>query len=78
MGRISKVVGKRHARDGINNAIKAGQVKRPVWCQQCHTKPQAGTEAHHSKHDRALRVRFLCKPCHVKADKAHRRGKGIK
>ena len=59
---------KRRARDTLNNAIKAGKLERPATCDVCGER--GPVEAHHTDHAAALRVRWLCKRCHVSVEQA--------
>lgn len=49
------------ARQALNNAIKRGELARPLTCQACGgAKP----EAHHADYGKPLQVEWLCLVCH--------------
>lgn len=52
--------------------IKSGQVKRPGYCEECGNECRA--EAAHYDYSEPERVRWLCRSCHVKWDKAEPKG----
>lgn len=56
----------KQARNAVNNAIKAGKIKKPTICDKCN-KPADKLEAdHHKGYDQAnhLNVKWLCLSCH--------------
>lgn len=48
-------------------AERAGRLVRPDTCEECGQ--QARIEAAHWNYSEALRVRWLCRPCHIKWDR---------
>lgn len=50
------------ARALVNDAIKAGKLKR----LPCHECGAAESHAHHEDYSRPLKVKWLCRPCHRK------------
>lgn len=64
----------RAAHSRVSYAIKSGTLSRPDRCEDCGKvgKPEA---AHYDYAD-PLRVRWLCRSCHVKWDKAEPKGGG--
>ncbi len=64
-----------HARYVLRGAVRYGRITRPKICESCGKKPKrgddgrSGIEAHHHKgYDKPLDVRWLCIPCHKRAD----------
>jgi CheY-like chemotaxis protein len=47
--------------------IKAGNIVRPDYCEECGLKSKI--EGAHKDYSKPLDVRWLCRPCHVKWDK---------
>lgn len=47
--------------------LKAGNIKKPDKCEQCD-RDDRRIEAAHYNYDEPLKVRWLCKSCHVKWD----------
>jgi len=50
----------------VRYRIKKGEIVRPGKCEQC--KKESFTEAAHFNYQDPLRVRWLCRSCHVKWD----------
>lgn len=46
----------------INNAIRAGGLKRSIFCEGCGLP--AKTEGHHPDYTKPLEVYWLCRSCH--------------
>jgi hypothetical protein len=68
-------VEKTKARSAVNKAVKRGDLKRPVECDECGVEPnpasdgRATIQAHHHKgYEAALDVVWLCPTCHFKYD----------
>jgi hypothetical protein len=61
---------RKHARDAVYRALKTGELVKPLKCQDCGNV--AYLEGHHESYASTdwLIVRWLCKPCHNKRDKA--------
>lgn len=55
---------KQKAHSAVGRAVKIGELKPTVSCQQCGNPPPL--EAHHPDHLKALDVQWLCVPCHAK------------
>ena len=55
-------------------ALKAGRLVRPDHCVNCGLvcKP----EAHHPDYKKPFEVEWLCRPCHVIADRTGKSGRG--
>ena len=56
------------ARQAVRRALRSGALERPERCTECYTECHA--EAHHWSYDPAdhLRVTWLCRRCHYRAD----------
>ena len=55
----------------VETAVKWGKLKRPAACEACG---KAGAvEAHHDDYTKPLDVKWLCDPCHGKADVQRRK-----
>lgn len=65
----------RRAQRRVAYAIETGRLVRPVVCEACGTEAKA--EAAHRDYARPLDVRWLCRSCHVKWDRAMPKGGGI-
>jgi hypothetical protein len=65
---------KRNARLVISMRIYRGTLTRPDACEDCGTKCKP--QAHHDDYSKPLDVRWLCLPCHRKAD-VERRAKEV-
>lgn len=48
-------------------ALKKGKIKKPIHCQNC--KQLNKLEGHHNDYSKPLKVLWLCKKCHILADK---------
>ena len=57
----------------LNNAIRDGKIVPKLYCQSCGDVPEGKLEAHHSNYHEPLDVIWLCKQCHIEADKARRK-----
>ncbi len=53
--------------------VKAGHLIRPAACEECGAGDRR-IEAAHRDYDRPLDVRWLCRSCHVKWDRAEPKG----
>lgn len=53
--------------------IKAGNIQRPTVCEECKASDRK-IEAAHFNYDEPLRVRWLCRSCHVRWDRAEPKG----
>ena len=58
----------RSAQSLLRYHIQAGKITRPERCEQCSAV--AKIEGAHFNYDEPLRVRWLCRSCHVRWDKA--------
>ena len=56
------------ARNKVHYHIKVGNMTRPTQCKNCQSVGHV--EAHHEDYSKPLDVIWLCKPCHVEADRA--------
>ena len=66
LANLEKIRAQRRLRTAVDN----GTIQRPSTCEECGSpKPQAA----HYDYSRALDVRWLCQPCHMKWD-ATRKG----
>src|SRR3954449_11573088 len=61
----AQVVAGNHA---VNKALRAGTLVRPAACEECHTAGRV--EAAHYDYVQLLEVRWLCRSCHVRWDRA--------
>ena len=52
--------------------VKAGNLIRPNRCEECSKECKA--EGAHFNYDEPLRVRWLCRSCHARWDKAEPKG----
>lgn len=58
------------AHEAVAKAIRKGLLVRPSGCQDC---PWIGKpESHHDDYTKPLSVRWLCRGCHIRADRARR------
>jgi hypothetical protein len=64
---IKKFKYKQDARMQLNEAVKAGRIKKPKLCDECHLKKKL--EGHHPDYAFPLKVKWLCKACHCKKHK---------
>lgn len=60
---------KAHVKSG--NAVRDGKLQRPECCEGCGLPKRV--EKHHSDYSKPLLVVWLCKPCHIIADKIRRK-----
>lgn len=66
----------------VNQAIKKGELIRPLSCDQCGVIPQSmrggrsGIQAHHEDYSRPLDVMWLCHSCHISVHRARSRRDG--
>lgn len=51
----------------LRDAVAAGVIKKPKWCQRCKHRPVHG--GHHEDYDKPLDVDWLCWRCHNKLKK---------
>lgn len=58
---------KTRARNAVANALRDGRLIRPKHCECCGLALRL--QGHHDDYSRPLEVRWLCKPCHWKADR---------
>ena len=61
---------RRHAQNVLAGHVARGTITKPTTCQRCGL--DAHIEAHHPDYTRPLDVEWLCKPCHVIADRERR------
>jgi len=57
--------------------IKAGNIVRPSTCEECGCSDRK-IEGAHFNYDEPLRVRWLCRSCHIRWDKAEPKGATIR
>ena len=67
----------RAAHGVIHNRIRSGLMARPTTCESCGTTGRR-IEAAHYTYDEPLRVRWLCRSCHVRWDKQEPKGGTIR
>jgi hypothetical protein len=63
---------RRAAQLRLKKAVSLGRILKPVACSRCGDANRR-IEAHHEDYRRPLDVAWLCKPCHVKADRERRK-----
>lgn len=56
------------ARRLMNTAVTAGKLTKSTSCDRCGSSPRR-IEGHHHDYDRPFDVEWLCRPCHVIADR---------
>jgi hypothetical protein len=56
------------AQQAVGTALRSGRLVRPGVCEDCGAIG-GRIEAYHEDYGRQLDVRWLCKPCHWKADR---------
>jgi hypothetical protein len=66
----------RVAQAAIATELRAGRLVRPTACEQCQ-RLGVRIEAAHYDYDCPLKVRWLCRSCHVKWDRAQPKGGAI-
>lgn len=67
--KIRKATAKaRHAQTLVRNYVRSGLIRRPTTCEECGAS-DCQIEAAHFDYDKPLRVRWLCRSCHVRWDK---------
>lgn len=59
----------RNAQRMVCYYLEKGKIKRPTTCQRCGCQSDR-IEASHNDYARALDVEWLCRPCHVRKDRA--------
>lgn len=64
---IEKYRDKQNARALMNYHLKVGHLTKPENCSVCKTTGRI--EGHHNDYSKPLDVRWLCRGCHVLADK---------
>lgn len=57
----------RNAQRRLKYAVDTGKMKRPKKCENCGEEKKI--EAAHHSYDEPLKVRWLCRSCHVRWDK---------
>ena len=55
---------KYYARRKLQNAVKRGDIKKPIYCQDCGEEKKL--TAHHEDYSKPLDVIWLCYRCHGK------------
>ena len=55
-------------------AVSLGEIDRPSKCESCGCSPPR-IEGHHQDYTKPLAVMWLCKPCHVIADRVRKEKK---
>ncbi len=80
---IGQATGRRRIRRAIRKArsaqsllryyVKTGLIVRPTRCEACGATDRR-IEAAHFNYDEPLRVRWLCRSCHVRWDKREPKG----
>lgn len=63
----------RNAQSLLRYHVQAGHIIRPSVCEHCGATGRR-IEGAHDDYDEPLRVRWLCKSCHSRLDKAHPKG----
>lgn len=63
----------RSAQSLVRYHVKAGNLARPGACEACGTA-SGRIEAAHFDYDQPLRVRWLCRSCHVRWDRREPKG----
>ena len=63
---------RRRAQLRLKKAIESGLVQKLEACSRCATT-KLRIEAHHEDYSRPLQVEWLCKPCHIRADRERRK-----
>jgi hypothetical protein len=65
---------KERARLRVEKKVHRGSIVKPDACEECGARPDERwrIEAHHDDYTKPLEVRWLCKSCHMEADKAKR------
>lgn len=51
----------------MRDHVLAGKIIKPSNCENCGEEKRL--EAHHKDYEKPLEVEWLCKQCHVEADK---------
>ena len=62
---------KARAQDAVKKALRSSRLVCPETCSSCGATG-CRIEAHHDDYAKRLDVRWLCKPCHVLADRARK------
>jgi hypothetical protein len=55
---------KSSAWEKVQNAVKNGNLIKPIVCEKCKKSTQL--DAHHNDYTQVLRVKWLCRACHKK------------
>lgn len=63
----------RNAQNLVRYHVRQGNLIRPARCEECDAISRQ-IEAAHYDYDQPLRVRWLCRSCHVKWDKREPKG----
>jgi len=63
----------RSAQSLLSYHVKRGNIVKPSVCEECG-ETEKRIEGAHYNYDEPLRVRWLCRSCHVKWDKAEPKG----
>jgi hypothetical protein len=59
----------RSAQSLLRYHVQAGNINRPTKCEQCGSESKK-IEGAHKDYNRPLDVRWLCRSCHIRWDKA--------
>ena len=71
---VRKTVTKaRSAQSLLRYHVEAGNIVRPSCCEECGASDRK-IEGAHRNYDEPLNVRWLCRSCHVRWDKAEPKG----
>ncbi len=59
---------KKNARQRVRDHVLSGKIVRPSNCEKCGKNSKI-IEAHHEDYSKPLQIIWLCKRCHIEADK---------